>query len=91
MENNTVAQEAASTYLKFTGHKCQCCRVQVGGCQHLIELHLSLLHRCVQRLQLTLQQQVLEACLLLYLLDGISEPPVQLVPLLLDLGAERPR
>ena len=72
-------------YLQLAGHEGQSRGVQVGGCQHLTELHLLLLHGGTQRLHLALQDTVLEACLLLHLQYGGGELPVELNPLLLHL------
>ncbi|KAI8816101.1 uncharacterized protein EV422DRAFT_333430 [Fimicolochytrium jonesii] len=60
-------------------------RVQIRRLEDLIHLQIPLLDQVPQRLDLLLQHQVLETCLLLHADNAVHEPFIQLITLLLDL------
>ena len=63
--------------------------VEVGGVDDLGQLRLLLLERLVDRLQLALEQDVLEAALLLHVVDGRLELLIQVVALLTTHTTQR--
>ena len=74
---------AFRAYLQLAGHESQGQGVQVGGHQHLTELHLLLSKGGGLCLYLELQDEVPEACLLLNLQDAHGELPGTLLSFLL--------
>ena len=66
---------ALKAYLQLSGHEGQGQRAQTGGHQHLAKLYLLLLNGSGQCLHHELQDEVPEACLLLYLQDAHGELP----------------
>lgn len=72
-------------YLKFPGDNSECCGIEVGGGQDLIELGLFLLQGVSKCPQFLLKKEILEVTLLLHLMDGLHKLPVQVISLILSL------
>ena len=84
-EIKSVVLVTSKAHLQFPCDHGEGSGVEVGGGQDLVELSLLLLQRVGQGRQLLLQQQVLEAALLLHLVDGLDELAVQVISLFLGL------
>lgn len=65
--------------------------IEIGGSQHLVQLHFLLLQKAGKANQLPLQQQVLETSFLLHLVNGFGELLVQVIALVLNLWRQSAR
>lgn len=72
-------------YLSFVCDPTKGSLVHVGGRKHRAELSLRLLQAVCQGFQLPLQQHALQTCVMLHLLNILSECLIQLVPFQLKL------
>ena len=74
-----------STNLQLPGHNAERRRIEVAGGQHLVQLRLFLLQCVCKSSQLAFQEDILQAALLLYLVDGFDKLFVKLVAFFLYL------
>ena len=73
------------SHLEFSRDNSEGSGVKVGSWQNFIKLSFLLLQCVSQGRQLLLQQQILEAALLLYLMNCLDKLAVQVIPLFLGL------